>query len=135
PLVGLLAAIIPISVYNFIETMNNVEAMAAAGDNYDVAEAQIADGLGTMIGTLFGGVFPTTVYLASVSSKWLRAGRGYSIVNGIVFLVGSTLGIIAAMSAIIPLPVVAPILVFVGMSMVSQAFTSIPTKHFPAAVL
>lgn len=79
PFIGLLAAIVPISVYNFIETMNNVEAMAAAGDNYDVAEAQVADGLGTMVGTLFGGVFPTTVYLASVSSKWLRAGRGYSI--------------------------------------------------------
>lgn len=135
PLIGLLAAIVPISVYNFIETMNNVEAMAAAGDNYDVAEAQIADGLGTIVGTFFGGVFPTTVYLASVSSKWLKAGRGYSIVNGFVFLIGSTLGIIAAMSAIIPLQVVAPILVFVGISMVSQAFKSIPTKHFPAAVL
>lgn len=135
PFIGLLAALIPISVYNFIETMNNVEAMASAGDDYDVAETQLIDGLGTISGTFFGGVFPTTVYLASVSSKWLRAGRGYSIVNGIVFFIASTLGIIAAMAAIIPLQVVAPILVFVGISMVSQTFSSIPTKHFPAAVL
>ncbi len=135
PMVGLLAALVPISVYNFIETMNNVEAMAAAGDDYNVAEAQLADGIGTMVGVLFGGVFPTTVYLASVSSKWLGAGRGYSIVNGFVFFIASTFGIIAAMSAIIPLQVVAPILVFVGISMVSQTFTSIPQKHFPAAVL
>lgn len=135
PLIGLLAALIPISVYNFIETMNNVEAMASAGDDYNVAEAQLVDGVGTMIGTLFGGVFPTTVYLASVSSKWLGGGRGYSIVNGIVFFVASTFGIIAAMSAIIPLQVVAPILVFVGISMVAQTFSSIPQKHFPAAIL
>ena len=135
PMKGLLAAIIPISVYNFIETMNNVEAMAAAGDSYDVREAQLADGIGTIIGTFFGGAFPTTVYLASVSSKWLRAGRGYSIANGFVFLIASTFGIIAALSAIIPLQVVAPILVFVGISMISQTFISIEPKHSPAVVL
>lgn len=135
PMIGLLAALLPISVYNFIETMNNVEAMASAGDDYNVAEAQLVDGAGTMVGVLFGGVFPTTVYLASVSSKWLGAGRGYSVVNGIVFFVASTFGIIAAMAAIIPLQVVAPILVFVGISMVAQTFSSIPTKHFPAAIL
>lgn len=135
PMIGLLAALLPISVYNFIETMNNVEAMASAGDDYNVAEAQLADGIGTMVGTLFGGVFPTTVYLASVSSKWLKGGRGYSVINGIVFFVASTFGIIAAMAAIIPLQVVAPILVFVGITMVSQTFSSIPQKHFPAAIL
>jgi AGZA family xanthine/uracil permease-like MFS transporter len=135
PFIGMLAALVPISVYNFIETMNNVEAMASAGDDYNLAEAQVADGIGTMVGTLFGGVFPTTVYLASISSKWLKAGRGYSIVNGMVFFVASTFGIIAAVSAIVPLQVVAPILVFVGISMVAQTFVSIPQRHYPAAVL
>lgn len=135
PMKSLLAAIIPISVYNFIETMNNVEAMAAAGDSYDVREAQVVDGIGTLVGAFFGGAFPTTVYLASVSSKWLKAGRGYSIVNGFIFLIASTFGIIAAMSAIIPLQVVAPILVFVGISMITQTFTSVPQKHYPAVIL
>ncbi|SET00721.1 solute carrier family 23 protein [Anaerobranca gottschalkii] len=131
----LFAILLPISIYNFIETMNNVEAMAAAGDNYDVKEAQIADGLGTVIGTLFGGVFPTTVYIASVGSKWMNAGRGYSILNGIVFLLASTFGVIAALAKIIPVPVIAPILVFVGISMVSQAFTSVKSAHYPAVVI
>ncbi|MBU5675145.1 NCS2 family permease [Alkaliphilus sp. MSJ-5] len=135
PMIGLLAVLLPISIYNFIETMNNVEAMSAAGDSYNVAEAQLFDGVGTMIGALFGGVFPTTVYIASVSAKWTNAGRGYSIINGLVFLLASTFGIIAAMSKIIPLPVVAPILVFVGISMVSQAFSSVEEKHYPAVVL
>lgn len=134
-MVGLLAVLVPISVYNFIETMNNVEAMASAGDDYNVAEAQFADGVGTMIGSLFGGVFPTTVYIASIGAKWANAGRGYSVVNGIVFLVTAALGIIAAISNIIPLPVIAPILVFVGISMVSQAFSSVDKKHFPAVVI
>ncbi|WP_343064129.1 hypothetical protein [Alkalicella caledoniensis] len=134
-MITLLAILLPISIYNFVETMNNVEAMAASGDDYDVQEAQIADGLGTIIGTIFGGVFPTTVYIASIGSKWMGAGRGYSVLNGIVFLLASTFGIIAAMSKIIPVPVIAPILVFVGISMVSQAFSSVNKNHFPAVTL
>jgi len=132
---GLFAILLPISIYNFIETMNNVEAMAAAGDSYNVQEAQLFDGIGTIVGTLFGGVFPTTVYIASIGSKWMNAGRGYSVLNGVVFLLASTLGIIAAMSKIIPIAVIAPILVFVGISMVSQAFNSVEKKHFPAVVI
>ncbi len=57
------------------------------------------------------------------SSKW------------ICILIASTFGIIAAMAKIIPLPVIAPILVFVGMSMVSQAFSSVKQEHYPAVVL
>lgn len=134
-MVGLIAVIVPISVYNFIETMNNVEAMAAAGDDYNVQEAQLADGLGTIAGTFFGGVFPTTVYIASIGAKWVNAGRGYSVVNGIAFLITASLGIIAAISNIIPLPVIAPILVFVGVSLISQAFGSVEKKYFPAVVV
>lgn len=135
PFVAMFAVLLPISIYNFIETMNNVEAMAAAGDNYDAGKCQLTDGVGIIIGSLFGGVFPTTVYIASVSAKWTKARRGYSIINGIVFLIASTFGIVAVISEIIPLPVIAPILVFVGMSMVVQSFTSVPKKHFPAVVL
>ena len=39
-----LTIIIPVEIYNFIETMDNVEASNAAGDNYNVREAQFADG-------------------------------------------------------------------------------------------
>ncbi|HLR20789.1 MAG TPA: hypothetical protein VK087_02160 [Tissierellaceae bacterium] len=134
-MIGLLAVLIPISAYNFIETMNNVEAMASAGDDYNVTETLVVDGVGTIIGSLFGSTFPTTVYLASISAKWMGAGRGYSIVNGFVFLITATFGVIAAMSKIIPLSVISPILVFVGMSMVAQAFTAVKESHYPAVVL
>lgn len=135
PMVTVLAAIIPIAVYNFIETLNNVEAMAAAGDDYNVSEAQLVDGAGTIIGAFFGGTFPTTVYMSSVSAKWQNARRGYSLLNGVVFLLASSFGIIAILSEIIPLSAIAPILVFVGMSMIVQTFTSVEQKHFPAVVL
>lgn len=134
-MIALLAVILPITLYNAVETMNNVEAMAAEGDSYDVRECQAVDGAGTVIGALFGGMFPTTVYIASVGSKWMGAGRGYSILNAIVFGLTAMFGVIAALSAIIPISVVAPILVFVGISMVSTAFQKNEAKYYPAVVL
>jgi len=126
---------LPITLYNAIETMNNVEAMEAAGDKYDVRECQAVDGVGTMIGSLFGGVFPTTVYIATVGAKWMGAGRGYSILNGVVYGFATMFGLIAALAAIIPVSVVAPILVFVGMSMIATAFQSNDTRYYPAVAL
>jgi AGZA family xanthine/uracil permease-like MFS transporter len=134
-MIGLFAVVLPITIYNAIETMNNVEAMEATGDKYDVRECQAVDGVGTMIGTLFGGLFPTTVYIASVGSKWMGAGRGYSILNAVVYVLAAMFGLIAAMAAIIPVAVIAPILVFVGISMVSTAFQSNEAKYYPAVAI
>src|SRR5690625_4617269 len=134
-MLAILTVVLPITLYTAIETMNNVEAMEAAGDKYDVRECQAVDGVGTMIGSLFGGVFPTTVYIATVGAKWMGAGRGYSILNGVVYGFATMFGLIAALAAIIPVSVVAPILVFVGMSMIATAFQSNDTRYYPAVAL
>ncbi|WP_447957802.1 NCS2 family permease [Vreelandella sp. EE7] len=134
-MLAVLTVVLPITLYNAIETMNNVEAMEAAGDRYDVRECQAVDGAGTMIGALFGGVFPTTVYIATVGAKWMGAGRGYSIANGAVYALATMLGLIAALAAIIPVSVVAPILVFVGISMIATAFQANDTRYYPAVAL
>ncbi|RKD69441.1 AGZA family xanthine/uracil permease-like MFS transporter [Sinobaca qinghaiensis] len=133
--VGLLGVLLPITIYNAIETMNNVEAMAAVGDSYDVRECQAVDGTGTMLGAVFGGLFPTTVYIATIGSKEMGAGRGYSILNAFVILAAAVTGMIAALSALIPLAAIAPVLVFVGMSMVAAAFSTTSSRYFPAVAL
>ena len=135
PLIGLLAILIPITIYNAIETMNNVDAMEAVGDSYHVGECQAVDGVGTMLGAIFGGSFPTTVYIATVGSKQMGAGRGYSILNAIVFGITAVTGVIAALVAIIPLAAIAPILVFTGMSLIVSSFSSNDTKYYPAVAI
>ncbi|WP_059103635.1 hypothetical protein [Shouchella shacheensis] len=134
-LIGLLAILIPITLYNAIETMNNVDAMAAAGDSYDVRECQAVDGVGTMLGACFGGMFPTTVYIATVGAKEMNAGRGYSLLNAAVFALAAVTGMIAAFSALIPMQAIAPVLVFVGMSMIASTFANNEKKYYPAIVL
>jgi AGZA family xanthine/uracil permease-like MFS transporter len=65
----------------------------------------------------------------------MGAGRGYSLLNGAVYGLATMFGLIAALAAIIPVSVVAPILVFVGMSMIATAFQSNDTRYHPAVAL
>ncbi|GAF19164.1 LOW QUALITY PROTEIN: hypothetical protein JCM19046_3794 [Bacillus sp. JCM 19046] len=134
-LIGLLGILIPITIYNAIETMNNVDAMSAAGDSYDVRECQAVDGIGAMLGACFGGMFPTTVYIATVGAKQMEAGRGYSVLNAAVFGLAAVTGLIGAFSALIPMAAIAPILVFVGMSMIGSTFANNDKRYYPAIAL
>ncbi len=125
----LLLAIVPIEIYNFIETMNNVESAEAAGDHYPVRSCQWMDGVGTMVGALFGGPFPTTVYIGHPAYKRLGARSGYALAVGIVFFLISLFGLMDLFHRWIPVAAVAPILVFVGITITGQAFQAIPPRH------
>jgi AGZA family xanthine/uracil permease-like MFS transporter len=130
-----LAVIIPVQIYNFIETMNNVESAESVGDKYPVLNCQITDGLGTMLGGLFGSPFPTTVYIGHPAYKRLGARSGYALGVGIVFFVGSIFGLVAFMGNLIPQAAVAPILVFVGISIIGLSFNACKPKHAVALAI
>jgi len=131
----LFAVLIPVQIYNFIETMNNVESAEAAGDRYPVGPCQVTDGVGTMIGGLFGSPFPTTVYIGHPAYKRMHARSGYALGVGIVFLVGALFGLVAFLGNLIPPAAVAPILVFVGISIIAVSFRSCEPKHHIAIAI
>ena len=122
----ILTIVLPIEIYNFIETMNNVESAEAAGDRYNVRTSQIMDGVGTLTGAIFGSPFPTTVYIGHPAYKRLGAGCGYALLVGLVFVVGNTFGLIGLLRNIIPVAAVAPILVFVGVVICCKPSTPRP---------
>ena len=130
-----LAIVIPAEIYNFIETMNNVESAEAAGDKYHVGVCQLADGAGTIIGSMFGSAFPTTVYIGHPGYKRLGSRIGYGAAVGGVFFVGSMFGLVAFLHHLIPMAAVAPILVFIGVVITGQAFTACPPKHAIAVAI
>lgn len=125
----ILAVVLPIEIYNFIETMNNVESAEAAGDAYPVRTCQVADGAGTMVGALFGSTFPTTVYIGHPAYKKLGSRLGYAAAVGFVLLFVAVTGLHAFFYKLIPTAAVAPLLVFVGTVIVGQAFSECPKRH------
>jgi AGZA family xanthine/uracil permease-like MFS transporter len=127
-----LTIIIPIEIYNFIETMDNVESANAAGDNYNVREAQFADGCCTMLSSVFGGIVPNTVWLGHAGLKKTEAGIGYSVVSGIILGLAGILGLFSFLSALVPPAVCAITFLWCAIIMTSQAYRACERKHFAA---
>lgn len=130
-----LTIIIPIEIYNFIETMDNVEAANAAGDNYSVREAQFADGICTMISALFGGVVPNTVWLGHAGLKKTGAGIGYSVVAGLVLGAAGIFGLFTFLSALVPPAICAVTFLWCAIIMVAQAFKDNDKRHYAAVAI
>ena len=131
----LLGVIIPVEIYNFLETMNNVESAEAEGDSYPVGRCQIVDGLGTIFGSIFGSIFPTTVYIGHPGYKRLGARRGYTLGVGTVMFLVALFGLISFLYHLIPISAVAPILVYIGIIITAQAFERSPKKHAIAVAI
>jgi len=130
-----LTVIVPIEVYNFIETINNVESAEAAGDSYPVRKCQLMDGIGTILGAIFGSAFPTTVYIGHPGYKRLGARAGYVFLVGLILFITSLFGLGSFLYNLIPIAAVAPILVFIGLVVTAQAFNTTPSKHAIAVTM
>ena len=131
----LFLVLVPVQIYNFIETMNNVESAEAAGDHYPVATCQITDGAGTMIGALFGSPFPTTAYIGHPAYKRMGAHSGYVIGVGIVIPLAAFFGFLAFLTNLIPVAAAAPVLVFVALSLITNTAHAVRTEHMAAVTI
>ncbi len=130
----LLATAIPLGVYNFTEGMTNVESAAAAGDSYNLRSVLLADGTGAIIGSALGSPFPPAVYIGHPG--WKKAGgrSGYSVATGVVIAALCFGGMFALLGAVLPIPAIVPILLYIGLLIGAQAFQYSPRAHAAAIV-
>ena len=131
----LLVTAIPLGIYNFTEGMNNVESASAAGDNYDLRNILLADGIGAVVGSILGSPFPPAVYIGHPGWKSVGGRIGYSLATGVVIALVCFLGLTALLLAVVPLVAILPILLYIGLVIGAQAFQASPSKHAPAVVL
>jgi len=128
----LFLVLIPVQIYNFIETMNNVESAEAAGDTYPVGLCQLTDGAGTMLGALFGSPFPTTVYIGHPAYKRLDGRAGYIIAVAVVIAAAAFVGFLSFLAGLIPVAAAAPVLVFVAVSLITNTGYAVKPAHMAA---
>lgn len=131
----LLVTAIPLGIYNFTEAMNNVESASAAGDDYNLRYVLLADGGGAVIGSFLGSPFPPAVYIGHPGWKAVGGRIGYSLATGLVVAVICLFGLVGLFLAVIPIQALVPILLFIGLVIGAQAFTTTPARHAPAVVL
>ncbi|MBI3216841.1 MAG: regulator [Mycobacterium sp.] len=133
-LAPLLGTAIPLGVYNFTEAMSNVESAAAAGDNYNLRSVLLADGAGAVIGSAFGSPFPPAVYIGHPGWKDAGGRGGYSLASGVVIGLFCFLGLFGVLDALLPVPAIVPILLYIGLLIGAQAFQAVPRIHAVAVV-
>lgn len=130
-----LAAAIPLGIYNAFETLDNLESAAVAGDEYNTTEAMLSDGLTSLLACVLGSPFPTACYIGHAGWKKSGARIGYSFANGLAVLIITVFGLASVLLNFIPVESIYPILVFIGVSITTQAFTSSDLKYAPAVIV
>lgn len=133
-LAPLLGTAIPLGVYNFTEAMSNVESAAAAGDNYNLRSVLLADGAGAVVGSAFGSPFPPAVYIGHPGWKDAGGRASYSLASGLMIGIFCFVGLFGILDALLPVPAIVPILLYIGLLIGAQAFQAVPRLHAIAVV-
>lgn len=134
-IVAYLSVVIPIGLLGVLASLQNIESASAAGDDYPVRPSLVVNGLGTLVGALFGSPFPTSIYIGHPAWKKLGARAGYSLLNGLAITAVCLTGAMGALTWLIPAEAGIAIILWIGVIITAQAFEVTPARHFPAVVI
>ena len=127
--------ILPMGLFNVVGSLQNIESAEAAGDRFETAPSLAVNGVGTLVAALFGSCFPTTIYIGHPGWKGMGARAGYSIANGVAFVVVALSGTLAWITWAIPIDAGMAIVIWIGVVITAQATQAVPKSHHPAVVI
>ncbi len=127
-----LSVIIPMGLLNVVGSLQNIESAEAGGDSYSTAASLSANGVGSILASLFGSCFPTTIYIGHPGWKAMGARSGYSLINGVFIGILCFTGTVSWVIRAIPLEAGMGILLWIGIVICAQAFQVTPKRHAPA---
>jgi AGZA family xanthine/uracil permease-like MFS transporter len=132
---GYLAIILPLASLDTLGSLQILESVKIAGDDYATTPSLLMNGLGTLAAAALGSPFPTTLYIGHAAHKANGARSGYSALNGLVTLVLCTTGMLPLVLRIVPLEVAGPVIVWFGLVTVGQAFAEVPKTQTIAVAM
>ncbi|HEY0760482.1 MAG TPA: hypothetical protein VGD59_14620 [Acidisarcina sp.] len=130
-----LSIILPMSLLDTLVSLQILESVKLAGDDYPTRPSLLVNGLATLAAAGFGSPFPTTLYFGHMAHKANGARAGYSILSGAAVMVLCVTGLVPMVLHWVPLEVVAMVVVWFGLVMVGQAFQEVSKPHCIAVAL
>lgn len=130
-----LPAAIPLAIYDFLESLDNLESAAAEGEEYNIPKAMLVPGGLTLLGSFLGSPFPTIIYIGHPGWKSTGARIGYSWATGLAIILLAFAGMMNLILSVIPLVALLPILIYIAMVITTQAFATAEKRHMPAIAL
>ncbi|MBF0499813.1 MAG: hypothetical protein HQM09_06755 [Candidatus Riflebacteria bacterium] len=123
---------IPFAVLTVVGGINVTESARVAGDDYNTRDILLTEALATLVAGVCGGVAQSTPYIGQPAYKRMGSRAGYTLLTGLFIGLGGMLGYVSFFVELIPKAVLAPILIFVALDIMVQAFLAVPAKHASA---
>ncbi len=123
---------IPFALLTVVGGINVTESARVAGDDFKTRDILLTEAVSTLVAGLCGGVAQSTPYIGQPAYKGLGARAGYTLLTGLFIGLGGMLGYVSFIVELIPRAVLAPILIFVALDIMVQAFLACPRAHAPA---
>jgi AGZA family xanthine/uracil permease-like MFS transporter len=120
---------LPFALATVVGGIDNTESAAAAGDEYRTRSILLTEAVATIVAGSFGGVVQNTPYIGHPAYKAMGARAGYTLATGLVIGIGAASGMVSVLVTLLPEPAVAPILIFIGLQITTQAFLASPARH------
>jgi adenine/guanine/hypoxanthine permease len=132
PALKYLPLAIPFGLLTVVGGINVTESARVAGDDYHTRDILLTEAVATLVAGVCGGVAQSTPYIGQPAYKRMGSRAGYTLLTGIFIGLGGMLGFVSFFVELIPRAVLAPILVFVALDIMVQAFLACPPRHAPA---
>jgi AGZA family xanthine/uracil permease-like MFS transporter len=133
-LLDFLPVILPIALIFLIGSLQNIEAAAAAGDDYNAKPLLLMNGGATMIGAALGSPFPVTIYLGHPGYKRIGARATYSTLNAMFWTLVCFTGTVSLAAAYIPIEAGMALVLYIGLVVCAQAF-EVTDKRYAVALV
>jgi AGZA family xanthine/uracil permease-like MFS transporter len=132
PALKYLPIAIPFGLLTVVGGINVTESARVAGDDFKTRNILLTEAVATLIAGVCGGVAQSTPYIGQPAYKGMGARAGYTLLTGLFVGLGGIFGYVGYIVELIPRAVLAPILIFVALDIMVQAFLACPARHAPA---
>lgn len=123
---------IPFGILTVVGGINVTESARVAGDDFKTRDILLTEAFATLIAGVCGGVAQSTPYIGQPAYKHMGCRSGYTLLTGLFIGLGGIFGYVGYIVELIPRAVIAPILIFVALDIMCQAFMACPARHAPA---
>ncbi len=122
-----------IFVFTLGEVISNLQSLSqakAVGDEYPVVKMLAGVNIVSLISAFFGNPFPIGIWWGYSSWKECKATTSYQLLVGGAYFILAMTGIISIITAVIPLATVLPLLIFIGLVSLRNAFADADSKYY-----
>ncbi|HLE60380.1 MAG TPA: hypothetical protein VI700_02490 [Thermoanaerobaculaceae bacterium] len=122
----------PFALLTVVGGINVTESARVAGDDFNTRNILLTEAVATLVAGVCGGVAQSTPYIGQPAYKGMGSRAGYTLLTGLFVGFGGIFGYVGYIVELIPRAVLAPILIFVALDIMVQAFLACPARHAPA---